>query len=95
MGRQQENQYRVNVPTAGGESVAARLNWEACVCVLFVEDEPLILLTTAALLEDAGFRVMTANDGLHAVDLLKQYPRHFTALVTGFHMPFGMTVRTS
>lgn len=60
-------------------------------CVLIVEDEPIILLTTATWLEDAGFKVMTASDGLHAVDLLEQHPGHFSALVTDFHMPFGMT----
>ena len=60
-------------------------------CVLIVEDEPIVLLTTATWLEDAGFKVMTASDGLHAVDLLDQHPGHFTALVTDFHMPMGMT----
>ncbi len=58
---------------------------------MIVEDEPTILLTTAAWLEDAGFKVVTASDGLHAVDLLEQHPGHFPALVTDFHMPFGMT----
>lgn len=60
-------------------------------CVLVVEDEPIILMVTADYLEDAGFRVMTANHGLHAIDLLEQHPEHFTALVTDFHMPFGVT----
>jgi len=57
------------------------------VCVLFVEDEPLILMATAFCLEGAGFKVMTADDGLHAIDLLEQHPGHFTALVTDLHMP--------
>jgi CheY-like chemotaxis protein len=61
------------------------------VCVLIVEDEPIVLMTTADWLEDAGFKVMTASDGLQAVDLLEQHPGHFTALVTDFHMPLGMT----
>ncbi len=56
-------------------------------CVLFVEDEPLILMATAFCLEGAGFKVMTADDGLHAIDLLEQHPGHFTALVTDLHMP--------
>lgn len=60
-------------------------------CVLIGEDEPIVLLTTATWLEDAGFKVMTARDGLHAVDLLEQHPGYFTALVTDFHMPRGMT----
>jgi CheY-like chemotaxis protein len=61
------------------------------VCVLIVEDEPIILLTTATWIEDAGFQVMGANDGFHAVDLLERHPGHFTALITDFHMPRGMT----
>lgn len=56
-------------------------------CILIVEDEPITLLATATWLEDAGFEVMAASDGLHAVDLLEQHPGHFTALVTDFHMP--------
>lgn len=73
--------------TVGREQVAARLQAEACVCVLLVEDEPIILMGTAFCLEGAGFNVMTADDGLHAIDVLEQHPGHFTALVTDFHMP--------
>ena len=57
-------------------------------CILIVEDEPITLLATATWLEDAGFTVMAAHDGLQAVDLLEQHPGHFTALITDFHMPF-------
>lgn len=60
-------------------------------CILIAEDEPIILMSTAEWLEDAGFKVMTATDGLHAIDLLEQHPEHFSALVTDFHMPMGMT----
>ena len=56
-------------------------------CILYVEDEPLILMITAFCLEGAGFKVMTADNGLDAVDLLERHPGHFTALVTDFHMP--------
>jgi len=59
------------------------------VCVLLVEDEPVILMATAFFLEEASLKVMTANDGLHAVDLIDQHPGYFTALVTDFHMPFA------
>jgi len=58
------------------------------VCVLIVEDQPLVLMTTAFCLEGADFEVMTAADGLLAVDLLEQYPGRFTALVTDWNMPF-------
>lgn len=75
-------------PSVGCERIAARFRREVIVCVLLVEDEPIISMTTAFCLEGAGFRVMIADDGLHAIDLLEQHPGHFTALVTDFHMPF-------
>jgi len=81
-------QKELTPATLGRERVAARVSSEACVCVLFVEDEPIILMGTAFCLEGAGFKVMTADDGLHAIDLLEQHPGYFTALVTDFHMPF-------
>jgi len=73
--------------TVGCEWVVARFPLEVCVCVLLVEDEPIILLATAFCLEGAGFEVLTAGDGLQAIDLLDQHPGRFTALVTDFHMP--------
>lgn len=60
-------------------------------CILIVEDEPIILMVTAFCLEGAGFDVMTAHDGLQATELLAQHPGRFTALVTDFHMPHGIT----
>ncbi len=51
----------------------------------------MILMGTSLCLEDAGFKVMTAGDGLDAFDLLDQHPGYFTALVTDFHMPLGVT----
>lgn len=44
-------QTRLAPATVGCEWVAARLQLEACVCVLLVEDEPIILMTTAFCLE--------------------------------------------
>ncbi len=40
--------------------------------VLVVEDEPDIQLFLKTVLEDAGFNVMTANDGKHALDRIKE-----------------------
>lgn len=74
-------------PSVGCERIAARFRREVFVCVLLVEDEPIILMATAFCLEGAGFQVMTADDGLHAIDLLERHPGHFTALVTDLHMP--------
>lgn len=43
--------------------------------VLVVDDEPLILLAVEAMLEDAGYAVVTAANGRQALDLLEEIPR--------------------
>lgn len=60
-------------------------------CILLVEDDPVVRMTTAALLEDAGHVVLEARHGPHAVALIARYPGRFTVLVTDYHMPHGMT----
>lgn len=60
-------------------------------CVLLVEDEPLILMSAAVCLEDAGHEVMTAGHGPDAVALIERWPAKFTVLVTDYDMPHGMT----
>jgi len=61
------------------------------VCVLMVEDEPLILMAVAECLESAGHEVMTAEHGLEAITLIEQWPVKFSILVTDYHMPQGVT----
>ena len=56
-------------------------------CVLFVDDEPLIAMVVEDALRDAGHDVMTASDAPAAVTLLRQHPRKFTALISDYHMP--------
>ena len=60
-------------------------------CVLMVEDEPLILMAVAECLENAGLEVMTAEHGLEAITLIEQWPVKFSILVTDYHMPHGVT----
>ncbi len=57
------------------------------VCVLLVEDEPLIREIMAEGLLDAGFDVVEARDGEAAIELIRHPPRPFSVLVTDFHMP--------
>ena len=64
---------------------------DSAVCVLIVEDEPLILMAAAICLEDAGHEVMTADHGADAITLIRRWPARFTALVTDYHMPHGVT----
>src|SRR5262245_60919098 len=49
--------------------------------ILVVDDDPDIRDSLALLLDDAGYRVHTAGDGLQALALLEQIPRPALALV--------------
>jgi CheY-like chemotaxis protein len=56
-------------------------------CILFVEDEPVILMVAEEALKDAGHAVIVARDGPEAFAHLEQHPRHFSVLVTDLHLP--------
>lgn len=56
-------------------------------CVLLVEDEPLIREIMSKSLQDAGYEVLEAANGDIAVALMREPPRTFSLLVTDFHMP--------
>ncbi len=43
-------------------------------CVLLVDDEPLILMVLEDTLPDAEFGVMTSIDATEAIKLLRDYP---------------------
>ncbi len=53
--------------------------------VLVVEDSAGTSLIERLLLEQAGYRVDTAGDGIEALDMLKS--RHYDLVVTDIHMP--------
>ncbi len=56
-------------------------------CVLLVEDEPLIREIMSESLQDAGYEVLEVENGDIAMALMQQPPRQFSLLVTDFHMP--------
>ncbi len=56
-------------------------------CILLVEDEPMIREVMAETLQDAGFDVCEAPSGDSALQILSTLSRRFTILVTDFHMP--------
>ena len=56
-------------------------------CVLLVEDEPLIREIMSESLQDAGYEVLEVENGDVAVALMHRPPRKFSLLVTEFHMP--------
>jgi DNA-binding NtrC family response regulator len=58
--------------------------------VLLVEDEPLIRLFIAELLEDAGFRVVEAANATEALVILEA-DLNVNVLLTDVDMPFGCT----
>jgi len=57
--------------------------------ILFVDDDPLIALSTTEMLEDLGHRVIGASSGLHALDIIKS-DQPLDLMMTDHVMP-GMT----
>jgi signal transduction histidine kinase/DNA-binding response OmpR family regulator len=57
--------------------------------ILFVDDDPLIAMSTTEMLEDLGHQVIGVNSGLHALDILKS-EQPLDLMVTDHMMP-GMT----
>jgi signal transduction histidine kinase/DNA-binding response OmpR family regulator len=57
--------------------------------ILYVDDDPLIAMSTMEMLEDLGHRVIGANSGLHALDIIKS-EQPIDLMMTDHVMP-GMT----
>jgi PAS domain S-box-containing protein len=57
--------------------------------ILFVDDDPLIAMSTTEMLEDLGHRVIGASSGLHALDIIKS-EQPIDLMMTDHVMP-GMT----
>ena len=57
--------------------------------ILFVDDDPLIAMSTTEMLEDLGHQVIGANSGLHALDILRS-EQQIDLMMTDHVMP-GMT----
>ena len=57
---------------------------------LIVDDDPLILMHTALILQNAGFQTLEAMDGEEAVRLLGQYQKDIVLLFTDVDMPGSM-----
>ena len=54
---------------------------------LVVDDDPIILMNTCDILEDAGFRFYEAGTGDEAKDLLEQYADNVVLLFSDVEMP--------
>lgn len=62
---------------------------KAAPTVLIVEDEVLIRMSSAATLEDAGFRILEAGSAAQAIEMLAANP-DIDVLMTDVHMPGAM-----
>jgi CheY-like chemotaxis protein len=54
--------------------------------ILLAEDEPMLRIIAVEMLEDAGFEVFEAGDGIEALELLKANPQ-ISLLVSDIKMP--------
>ena len=55
--------------------------------ILIVEDNPLILLLAQQFLEEAGYDVLTADDGLAALQVINSLPSMLDGLIIDFMLP--------
>lgn len=55
--------------------------------ILVAEDEPAIRALVVSVLANAGYRLLAANDGQHALDLARQYPAEIDLLLSDVMMP--------
>lgn len=64
---------------------------DAAALVLVVEDEPLIMISTEAALEDAGFRVVTATNAAEAIVIFDNQHDQIRAVLTDIRLGDGMS----
>lgn len=55
--------------------------------ILVVEDEEMLLLLLQSILEDEGYRVMTAKDGQEAVELYKNHTEEISLILSDMGLP--------
>lgn len=67
-----------------------RLNPPGSPLVLLVEDEPLVRMLNLDILQDAGFRVLDANDADEAFEILKRRSDRVRVVLTDVDMPGSM-----
>jgi CheY-like chemotaxis protein len=66
---------------AGGPATAHWAEWHGRSCVLIVDDDAAIRETLARLAEDAGYDVLTAQDGITALKVLQTSARPLVVLL--------------
>jgi CheY-like chemotaxis protein len=84
---------RIWLPQARPKPVERRINERVTLLdledrrILLVDDEEIVLRSTARLLERSGARVMTANDGATAVEMFRARERPIKLVVLDLDMP--------
>ncbi len=73
-------------PASGHEVLSDATAISRPLKVLFVDDDPLVLLSTRAMIEDLGHHVITACGGIDALALVRQY-HDFDLVITDYVMP--------
>jgi two-component system, cell cycle sensor histidine kinase and response regulator CckA len=75
----------VALPTGNGE------------CILVVDDEAIVLVIARTALENYGYRVLTATNGLEAISYLNEKPKAIDLVITDLAMPLmgGMATATA
>ncbi|MGF1669393.1 MAG: response regulator [Balneolaceae bacterium] len=53
--------------------------------ILLVDDEPTLLESGKMIFEDEGYEVITASDGINAIDILRNHKPHI--IITDYRMP--------
>jgi PAS domain S-box-containing protein len=85
--------FRVYLPASQKSDETAPLQEErssstgACGTVLVADDEEAVQVVIVQLLEFAGFEVITASDGLDAVNLYRKHPGRFDLVILDMTMP--------
>jgi CheY-like chemotaxis protein/two-component sensor histidine kinase len=61
--------------------------WEGSGTILIVDDEAAVLAVTAQMLEQKGFKVLTAADGRECIDIFKDYKEEIICVLLDLTMP--------
>lgn len=71
------------VPELGSQAPAP----EAAGTLLLVDDDEFLLMATGALIERMGFTLLTAKDGVEAVEVFRQHRTEIRVVITDLTMP--------
>jgi len=68
-------------------SATEQTHWQGSGTILIVDDEETIRETASAMLEEMGFNIVTATDGLEGVELYRQHQQKIVAVLMDMTMP--------